>query len=291
MLQEKVWVVDEAKLSEKLVKALEQGKAVIHDGVAYWAEGSGNSGIIQHLPFKETSIKGVEEAIKLAQATTVIVSAVSTGLILGAIVVQTRYLAAKLDAIQRDVKKINRELEAQNVVTYMQVIAEYFGQVGYAQTLLSDRTLADEIREAAIQLSTMLGATRNKLLVLIRDILDFAATSNTVSPEHFKLIVNFVGASLHAMPSGVYLEYLLNARAGKLRLAEKVLTDGSDQFKAAREQYRSFMNGLHKSMVQGKIGSRAGAYAELAPQAKMLLENDEGAMLLTLPTARVAIAA
>tara|TARA_Y100000815_G_C13095340_1_gene407267 strand:- start:25 stop:195 length:171 start_codon:yes stop_codon:yes gene_type:complete len=51
MLQDKIWVVDETKLYPKLIEAMSEGKAVIHDGVAYWAEGSGNTGVIQHLPF------------------------------------------------------------------------------------------------------------------------------------------------------------------------------------------------------------------------------------------------
>jgi hypothetical protein len=290
MLFDKVWVVDEAKLSIKLIKALQQGKAVIHDGVAYWAEGSGHTGIIQHLPFKETAIKSVEEALKIAQTTAVIASAVSTGLILGAIVVQTRYLAAKLDAIRDSVEKINRELQAQNIVTYMKDIAEYFGHVEYARRLLADRRLTDEIRDVATQLSTTLGTMRNSLLVFVDNLLELANTSNTVTPEHFEVIVNFVNTTLGAMPTGVYIEYLLNARSGKLRLAERVLNDGADQFNDARDRFRSFMNELHRALVQGKIGNRAAAYAALAPQARQLFQSEEGTMLLTLPRARVALA-
>mgnify|MGYP001292420654 FL=1 len=82
MFQDKIWVVDETQLYPKLIEAMSEGKAVIHDGVAYWAEGSGKTGVIQHLPFKETTVQNVEEAIKLAQSTAVMATAVSTGIIL-----------------------------------------------------------------------------------------------------------------------------------------------------------------------------------------------------------------
>jgi hypothetical protein len=48
---EKIWVLDETRLSSEFVKAYTEGKAAIHDGVAYWAKGSGKTGVIQHLPF------------------------------------------------------------------------------------------------------------------------------------------------------------------------------------------------------------------------------------------------
>lgn len=96
-LLERIWILDESKLNKTLVDALAEGKAVIHDGVAYWAEGSGKTGVIQHLPFKEATVKSVEEAIKTAQMTTVIATAASTCIILGALIIQTKYLAAKLD--------------------------------------------------------------------------------------------------------------------------------------------------------------------------------------------------
>ena len=161
MFEEKIWVVDETKLYPKLIQAMQDGKAVIHDGVAYWAEGSGNKGVIQHLPFKETAMQSVEEVIKTAQATTMIAAAVSTGIILAAIVVQTKYLAAKLDKIQEVVDVIAHDVHAQNIVFYMDKITEYVGHVEVARTLLKDRSLADEIRELAIPLLTTLACKRN----------------------------------------------------------------------------------------------------------------------------------
>jgi hypothetical protein len=51
-----VWVLDESRLSDTIKNALESGKAVLHDGVAYWAKGSGENGILGHIPFKKVPV-------------------------------------------------------------------------------------------------------------------------------------------------------------------------------------------------------------------------------------------
>ncbi|WP_137823533.1 hypothetical protein [Pseudomonas sp. D(2018)] len=288
MFQDKIWVVDEAKLYPKLIQAMSEGKAVIHDGVAYWAEGSGSTGVIQHLPFKETAVQSVEEALKLAQATTVIATAVSTGIILAAIVVQTRYLAGKLDKIQETVDVIAKDVHAQNIVFYMDKITEYVGHVEAARTLLKDRSLAGEIRDVAIPLLMTLAGKRNQVLSFVDNILSFARSSKDVTPRHFELIANFTQMMLDLMPFGIHVEYLLSSRIGKLRLAEQVLLDGAERFSIALECYRGFMNDLHRDLVRGQLGDRANVYQSIESRAMKLIKSEENKILLSLPTGRAA---
>jgi len=288
MFQDKIWVVDETKLYPKLIQAMSEGKAVIHDGVAYWAEGSGSTGVIQHLPFKETAMQSVEEALKMAQATTVMAAAVSTGIILAAIVVQTRYLAGKLDKIQETVDVIAKDVHAQNIVFYMDKITEYVGHVEAARTLLKDRSLADEVRELAIPLLMTLAGKRNQVLSFVDNILGLAKSSKDVTPRHFELIANFAQMMLDLMPFGIHVEYLLTSRIGKLRLAEQVLLDGAERFNAALGVYRGFMNDLHRDFVRGQIGERASVYQSIEARAMQLIKSEESKILLSLPTGRIA---
>ncbi|MCK9619130.1 MAG: hypothetical protein M0R47_01195 [Methylobacter sp.] len=288
MFQNKIWVVDEAKLYPKLIKAISEGKAVIHDGVAYWAEGSGQTGVIQHLPFKETVVQNVEEALKMAQATTVIATAVSTGIILAAIVVQTRYLAAKLDKIQETVDVIAKDIHAQNIIFYMDKIAEYVGNVEVARSLLKDRSLAEEIHELAYPLLTTLASKRNQVMSFVDNILSLAKTSPDVSPRHYELIVNFAQMMLDIMPVGIHIEYLLTSRIGKPRLAEHLLLDGAEQFNGALGVYKNFMNELHRDLVKGQIGNRKSVYQAIESRAMQLIKSEENKILLSLPTGRVA---
>ena len=230
MLQEKIWIVDESKLNQNLIQAMSEGKAVIHDGVAYWAQGSGKTGVIQHLPFKETSFQNVDEALKTAQTTATIAAAVSTGIILAAIVVQTKYLAVKLDKIQSTVDEISQDVHAQNVVYYMDKITDYVGHIETARTLLKDRSLANEITELTLPLLTTLSGKRNQVLSFIDNIIELANSDKDVTPRHFELITHFAQMMLELIPFGIHVEYLLSARIGKLRLAEHILMDGSERF-------------------------------------------------------------
>ncbi len=289
LMQEKIWIVDEAKFSVKLLEAMAEDKAVIHDGVAYSAKDSGGKGIIQHIPFKETSIEGIEDALRMAQSTAVMATAISTGIILAALIVQTRYLAAKLDKIQGVVDVISKDVHSQSILFYMDKIAEYVGQLEVARSYLKDRTLIEEVRELAIPLLTALASKRNQVLSFIKNILDLAKSSKDITAKHFDLIVNFVQLMLELMPAGIHTEYLLTARIGKLRLAEHVLIDGQEKFNLALNVFREFMNGLHREFTNGCLGDRKDVYLSVQAKTLDLIKSEHNKILLSLPTGRVAL--
>lgn len=278
-------------MSEKLLKALAEGKAVIHDGVAYWAEGSGQTGIIQHLPFKETLVKSAEEAIKAAQMTTVMATAASTCIILGALIVQTKYLAAKLDKIQDTVDEISRDLHAQNIVYYMDKTTDYIGGIEVARTLLSDRGLADEIKEVAYPLLASVAAKRNHALSFIDNILNLARSTNELTNKHYELVINFAHMMMEIMPLGMHTEYLLASRVGKPRLAEQILLDGAKRYESAMNLYKGFLNEQHRALIRGSIGDKAEIFHRIEHKAEQLIGSQENRLLLSLPSGRIALAA
>lgn len=290
-LLEKIWVVDEAALSEKLLKALTEGKAVIHDGVAYWAEGSGQTGIIQHLPFKQTLVKSAEEAIKAAQMTTVMATAASTCIILGALIIQTKYLAAKLDKIQDTVDEISRDLHAQNIVYYMDKTTDYIGGIEVARTLLSDRGLASEIKEIAYPLLASVAAKRNHALSFIDNILNLARNTDELTNKHYELVINFAHMMMEIIPLGMHTEYLLASRVGKPRLAEQILLDGANRYEGAMNLYKGFLNEQHRALIRGSIGDKAEIFHRIEHKAEQLIGSQENRLLLSLPTGRIALEA
>jgi hypothetical protein len=289
-LAQKIWVLDESKFNEALVDALSEGNAVIHDGVAYWAEGSGQTGIIQHLPFKETAYKSAKEAIKAAQMTTMLATAASTCVILGALIIQTKYLAAKLDELQVTVDEISKDVHSQNIVYYMDKITDYIGGIEFARTLLRDRTLADEISDVAYPLLAQVASKRNHVLSFIDNILNLASNQRDITERHYELIVNFAHLMMEIMPTGIHTEYLLTARVGKPRLAEQILVDGADRYESAMLAYKNFMNGQHKELVRGTIGDRARAYKSIERKVESLVNSNDNKLLLTLPEGRMASA-
>lgn len=288
-LQEKIWVLDEAAFSQKLIDALSASKAVIHDGVAYYAKGSGQTGVIQHLPFKETVFRSAEEALNAAQMTTVMATAASTCVILGALIIQTKYLAAKLDKIQNTVDEIAKELHTQNIVYYMDKVTEYIGNIEVARTLLKDRSLAGEIKDVAFPLLASAAAKRNHALSFIDNILTLAQDSNELSNKHYELVVNFAHMMLEIMPLGVHTEYLLTARVGKPMLAQLVLEDGAERYEKAMQQYKGFLNTQHRELVRGNIGDKTVVLQRIEDKARQLFQSRENQLLLTLPLGRMAV--
>lgn len=283
-----VWVIDESNLSKTLLDALSQGKAAIHDGVAYWAEGSGKTGIIQHIPFKETMLRSAEEAIKAAQMTTIMAAAASTCIILGALIVQTKYLSEKLNKIQVTVDEIAKEIHSQNIIYYTDKITDYIGGVEVARTLLRDRNLAHEIREVAFPLLATSAAKRNHALSFVDNVLNLARNSDDLTNKHYELIVNFAHMMLEIIPLGMHTEYLLASRIGKPQLAEQILLDGAERYQNAMDVYKDFLNEQHRSLVRGSIGNKAEIFHRIEKKAENLIRSDENNLLLSLPLGRVA---
>lgn len=288
-LLQKIWVLDEAAFSKKLIDALAAGKAVIHDGVAYYAEGSGMTGIIQHLPFKETVFTSAEEALKAAQMTTIMAAAASTCVILGALIIQTKYLAAKLDKIQHTVDEIAKELHGQNIIYYMDKVTDYIGNIEVARTLLKDRNLVSEIKDIAHPLLASAAAKRNHTLSFVDNILALAQNSNELTNKHYELVVNFAHMMLEIMPLGIHTEYLLAARLGKPMLAQLVLEDGADRYQGAMQQYKGFLNAQHRERVRGNIGDKGATLQRIEDKARRLIQSQENKLLLTLPNGRMAV--
>jgi hypothetical protein len=285
---EKIFSIDESRLSKILRDALSQGKAVIHDGVAYWAEGSGKTGIIQHIPFKETMFESAEEAIKVAQMTTVMASAASTCIILGALIIQTKYLAEKLDKIQVTMNEIARELHSQNIVYYMDKVTDYIGGVEVARTLLKDKNLAHEIREIAFPLLAAAAAKRNHALSFIDNVLNLVLNPDELTNKHYELIVNFAHTMLEIMPLGIHTEYLLASRVDKPQLAERILLDGAERYQNAIDTYKDYLNEQHLSLIRGSIGNKAEIYHRIEDRAENLFKSKENRLLLSLPSGKMA---
>ena len=285
MLEEALWIIDEARILEKpgLSEAMKNGQAALRDGVAYWAEGTGKTGIIAHLPFKKVAFTSVEEALKAAQATTVVAASVSTCIVLAAIAVQTRYLADKLDKVQETVEIISKEVHTQNMIYYMDKASEYFGHLGFARGLLGDRDLAHEISDIGAGLLVDMAVQRNKILSLLDNIIRLAQNSNLATLKHAELIVGFAIMILGILPFGIHLEYLLSARLGKLQLAEHILMDGASRYKLTAGVYKNLLNTWHAAFLKGELDDRKEVYLQIEAQAKDLFKANYEEALLQLP--------
>lgn len=305
----KEWVLNESSLTTTLIEALQKGHAVIYDGVAYWAEGSGKTGIIQHLKFTERSVDNVKQIMEqlqsVASATQNVAQAVqsmqnvlmatqvlSSVVVVGAIVVQTQYLGRKLDAIQDTVDEIAQTQHEQNLVFYMDKIGDYMGYVEYARSLLEDRAMATEIREVATPLLAHLGSKRNHIASLVDNIAGYVKNSAGERSEskHFKLMLDFIHMLVDILPGALHAEHLLAARIGKPALAQSILWSGAQKYEQVLGSYRGLMNQLNREMVAGALGQQGErVFMEYKPKLLELMQSPVNQMLLFRQQAKIAL--
>ena len=305
----KIWVLDEGSISAALLEALQKGQAVIYDGVAYWAEGSGKTGIIQHLKFTERSVdnakqlldqlqsvasatQNVAQAVQSMQNVLMVTQVLSSVVVVGAIVVQTQYLGRKLDAIQDTVDEIAQTQHEQNLVFYMDKIGDYMGYVEYARSLLEDRAMATEIREVATPLLAHLGSKRNHIASLVDNIAGYVKNSAGERSEskHFKLMLDFIHMLVDILPGALHAEHLLAARIGKPALAQSILWSGAQKYEQVLGSYRGLMNQLNREMVAGALGQQGErVFMEYKPKLLELMQSPVNQMLLFRQQARIAL--
>jgi len=174
---EKIFIFDELKIKPEVLEAILNGKVDLREGVAYWINENGKKVIAQHMPLKEVlvdsskGIKAVLGPLQAAQNIQLAATAISTGLIVGAIVVQTMYLANKIDKLQKKIDLISQDINTQNVLYFMGQMSEYFGVVESARVLLLDKALTEESREIATIYQAQMAVKRNELLSLIDNFL------------------------------------------------------------------------------------------------------------------------
>lgn len=185
LILNKIWVVDFNNVKPEVINGLNNGTANLYDGVVYWAKKSGNNGIIQHLPFKEFAIDKTNDVMSLTksiqalQATTTAAISLSTCVILGALVIQTQYLATKIDKLQEAIDTVSVDVHSQNIIYYMDKISSC--AIESARVLLLDRSIKEEIKDIAVSLLANIGCKRNELFSFLDNILSIA---HIVSPRH-----------------------------------------------------------------------------------------------------------
>jgi hypothetical protein len=288
-MEQTVFVLDEERLTKDFIEAYNAGKVTIRDGVGYWAKGSGNTGIIKHLPFKEAPYEGVKEALKKAQLTNVLTTAASTSVILGAIVVQTRYLASKLETLQEQVDVIAQDQHSANIVFYLEKVTSYAGLIASARTLLIDRNVIDECMDVASSLLASLLIQRNQILSFVDNLLSYAGGIE-VSPRYYNLVVNFVQAILDVVPSAAHLEFLLSDRMGRFGLSEILLREAREGYERGLLAYKSFLVESKNSIIKGSfLLERKQVFDDIEEQALLLFNSEMNAALMRLPEGKVAV--
>lgn len=284
-----VFTVDWSQVPAKIIEGLQNGsmKLSMSNGNVYHAAGSGQSGIVAQLPFVESQPVNADQLLQMAsaiQSTVVVAAAVSTAVIVGAIVIQTAYLTAKLDKLQQSVNAVGQAVHLQSVVGYMHRITDYFGAVESARQLMSDPALVDDVAFVAPAVLADLAIRRNSLCNMVERLLALAEegaakdTSQPVSDAQYQLILNFALETLANLPAGLYVERELYAFVGKYQLSEHVGRESKARYQSALNSLKAWSNRQMREAGRGRPGSQGIMAADL--QLKALFNNEANELLL-----------
>jgi len=281
-LRETLFAIDWLNVYKEVKGALETGHAVIRDGVAYWTSLSGKTGIAQHLPLKEVvvdtaSVSELKQLVQMAQATQLAAVGISTGILVGAIVIQTMYLAKKIDKLQESLDVISGDVHAQNVIFYMNKLSRYFGAVESGRVLLLDKSLAKETHDIAAHVIAQMGSERNEILTFIDNLLTYA---DKLSERHLEQVLDFIILTLDLLPKAIYIESQLCDRYEKFRLAEHLIRENSRRYNVTLTHYRQWCNEKVRSSITGKIDPQKNVFNSKQNELRLLFNSDDNKMLL-----------
>lgn len=289
MNQESVFVFDWVKVKPEVLEEFNLGNVDLRDGVAYWDRGKG-SVIAQHMPLKEVVVDSSQEIkeilgqLQAAQSVQLAATALSTGLILGAIVVQTMYLAKKIDKLQQQIDLVSQDVHSQNVLYFMGQLSEYFGLVESARVLLLDKDLVEESQSIAEQYMAQLAAKRNALLSLIDNLVSYV---DSASERHASLMLDFINMMFDLLPKSIHLEVQLYERYGKYKLADHIAETAKQRYEGVLANYKMWCNNKARGVLSGRGTEHAKLFHEKESLLKQLFNSEINQTLLKVHESKI----
>lgn len=294
-----IMVPDWDKIDPEIIELIKSGHMRLREGVIYWSKGKklveGAGSIVKHLPFKEMTVdlsEGVNVA-QLAKATATVQNSVylaaglSTGVIVGAIVIQTVYLAKKLEKIQASIDKIAVEIQTQNQLFYLEKLSSYIGSVMAAHELVSICQHNEARPEIAAPLLASLAQQRNELCTFLMKLIGWIEQSNTsnvkslITQEHAVLVVDFVTHVLDMMPKAIYVESALYTQLGHYHHADALVETAAAKYHVVLHAYRQWASGSYDNLLNGDSAeSSSRLLTDRFEDIRSLLSSLENKMLL-----------
>ncbi len=247
---EKIIILDIDKLSPLIKEGLENGVYKVFNGVVRDANGN----IIKHIPQKllevnPKDLQNIPALIKNAQGTALAATALSTIVILGAIVVATTIIVNKLNEIQSSIDGIKKELQDQNLFQYFLQLKDYVAVSESLREILSSPECIDENRDLVALKLNEISIKRNGLMLTMHERLK---SIDSVSAEHKEVIVNFLDQSVALLPKIAYIESEGASAIGKFRLSEKVSSEFSKKYQHIEFRYKRFLNNEIDRSIKGE---------------------------------------
>ncbi len=247
---EKVVILDIDKLPLAIKEGLNNGLYKVFNGVVR----DSNGNIIKHIPQKilevsSKDLQNIPSLIKNIQGTTLAATALSTTVILGAVVVATTIIVNKLNEIQNSIDGIKKELQDQNLFQYFLQLKDYVAVSESLREILSSPECIEENNDLVTLKLNEISIKRNGLMLTMHERLK---NIDTVSAEHKEVIVNFLDQSVALLPKIAYIEIEAARSIEKFKLCERINTEFGKKYQHVEFRYKRFLNNEIDKSIKGE---------------------------------------
>lgn len=247
-----ILTLDLSQLPINIITKINSGEYLISNsgGVVRDLEGK----IIKHIPLKEISCEqtlNTQQLLTFFKTSLAIPTALSTTIILGAIIVSTKLIVNKLNKIEELSQQIIQEIHDQNKFQYFLQLKDYIA-IGVSLKELS--FVLEENRDLALMKLNELSIKRQGLLITsIERLMELKNLTTT----HQKIVLNFLHQAITLLPKLFYLEKDIAMGLGKIKYAKILENNFNYEYIKLNNKFKLLLNEKYQEFIKGEYSTQS----------------------------------
>lgn len=295
-IMEALLVVDQSKLAPDIAAGLASGKLTLStsNGNAYWAAGSGRTGIAAHLPMRPLTPEeraGIEQLLKLgpsassAQTATALAMGLSTVAIAAVVIAATAVIVSRINQVSAQVADLSNALHQQDLREYLHVQTELEALCKRSSELLKPGRVPEEVKGPAQLCLNKLALQREKQLIFVRKMcvaldqqVDAYEQGAAKAPDpqvnakereqRYAMALDFMIATLDWVPASLATERELCLLADKPAMAQALRDHGAAEFRSSLQEFLAWCEAQYARIALGKL-----AFVDTLVQRRQQLDD------------------
>lgn len=257
--------VDITRIAPAVLDGLRNGTMKLSDmnGVVYWAENSGHSGVVAHLPMvpiDPSEIASAEQllqlgsAIKNAQSAALAATAISTVVVVVAVAASAVYLGKKIASVGSAIDRVGSIVDGQDKREYLRDSTQYLGSLKEAREFLESAIGQHGLAESALMRATRLAERRSQVLLFLEHLPGQIANPIKTDSAQYANALSFMTEMFDAIPSGIWLERELYLFAGQHKPAQMRRGQVRADFRKSLSHFKAWCDGQYRAVAGGEQG-------------------------------------
>lgn len=238
--------IDLSQLTPDILNKINAGEYVISQSGGLVRDLNGK--IIKHIPLKEISCENIantQQLINSFQSSLALSTALSTGIILGAIIISTKLILNKLNKIEELAEQILQEIHDQNRFQYFLQLKEY---IATAVSLKELSPVLNENQDLVLMKLNQLSIKRQEILIVS---IERMMQLNKLSTTHKEIVLNFLHQAITLLPKLFYLEKDVAIALNRLKYAKILENNFIYEYNKLNNKYKFILNTDYQNFIKG----------------------------------------